>query len=169
MAKELITLSNLSPKPGSHKKKVRVGRGPSSGKGKTAGRGQKGAKSRSGYSLQAGFEGGQNPLHKRLPKRGFTNIFRKEYVILNVSYFADFAAGTEISYDSLVTDRKIRSKAKNGLKILGNGDISVALKFNVNAITASARQKIEAAGGSVVIVEANGSKVADDTEEKSAE
>ena len=152
MGKELITLSNLSPKAGSNKKRTRVGRGPSSGKGKTSGRGQKGAKSRSGYSLAPGFEGGQNPLHKRLPKRGFTNIFAKEYATLNVSYFDRFEDGAEVSYDSLVAERLIRSKAKDGLKVLGNGEISKKVKFKVNAITATAKAKIEAAGGSVEII-----------------
>lgn len=152
MGKELLTLSNLSPKAGSNKKRMRVGRGPSSGKGKTSGRGQKGAKSRSGYSLAPGFEGGQNPLHKRLPKRGFTNIFAKEYSTLNVSYFDRFDDGTDVSYETLVTSRLIRSKSKDGLKILGNGAITKKINFKVNAITASAKAKIEAAGGTVEII-----------------
>lgn len=152
MPNELITLSNLSPKDGSRKDKKRVGRGPSSGTGKTSARGQKGARSRSGYSLKAGFEGGQNPLIRRLPKRGFTNIFGKEYVVLNVSSLENFATDGKISYEDLVASRKLRRKAKDGLKILGAGDVTAAFHVEVSAITKTARQKIESAGGTVVVL-----------------
>lgn len=153
MAKDLITLSNLAPKPGSKKDKKRVGRGSSSGMGKTASRGTKGARARSGYSLGAGFEGGQNPLHRRLPKRGFTNaMFAKHYVSLNVSEFEELDNGTVVSYDDLVALRVIRSKAKDGLKILGHGELTKKLTFKVQAVTESAKAKIEKAGGTVEVI-----------------
>lgn len=153
MAKDLITLSNLAPKPGAKKTKKRVGRGSSSGMGKTSARGTKGARARSGYSLGAGFEGGQNPLHRRLPKRGFTNaMFTKHYVSLNVGEFEEMDNGSVVSYDELVAMRVIRSKAKDGLKILGNGELTKKLTFKVQAITESAKAKIEKAGGSVEII-----------------
>ena len=149
---EFLTLSNLSPKPGSRRPKKRVGRGSSSGHGKTSGRGQKGQKSRAGHNIPVGFEGGQMPIYRRLPKRGFHNRFRKQYLCLNVGWFERFDDGAEISYEMLVGQRLVRRKAKHGLKLLGGGELSKKLTFKVAATTASARKKIEAAGGTVVLV-----------------
>jgi large subunit ribosomal protein L15 len=140
-----MKLSNLSPAKGSTQKRKRVGRGPGSGLGKTAGRGNKGQKSRSGYSRQAGFEGGQMTLVRRIPKRGFTNIFRQTYAVVNLSSLAKLEE-TEITRDLLVELGLVRSGAL--VKILGNGELSRALKVSAHKFSGSARAKIEAAGGS---------------------
>ena len=140
-----MKLSKLSPAPGSTQKRKRVGRGPGSGLGKTAGRGNKGQKSRAGYSRQAGFEGGQMTLIRRVPKRGFTNIFKKTFAVVNLDRLAEVEEA-EITPDLLVE----LGLAKAGLpiKVLGSGEISAAKKVAAHKFSQSARAKIEAAGGS---------------------
>jgi large subunit ribosomal protein L15 len=142
-----IGLDNLrSPKGSTHKKK-RVGRGPGSGLGKTSGRGEKGQKSRSGYSAKIGFEGGQMPLHRRLPKRGFTNIFKKEWIEISLSSLEQhFAANDEVTPE-LLHERGLIKKAKRDVVVLGTGEISKALRVSAHRFTKSAREKIEKAGG----------------------
>ena len=148
---EYIGLHNLQPAPGSKKNPRRVGRGPGSGRGKTAGRGEKGQRSRSGYSSKIGFEGGQMPLHRRLPKRGFTNIFRKEFAVVNLERLAGYAAGEETTPERLVGDGIVRKKGA-GIKLLARGEVKQALKVKVHRVSKQAREKIEAAGGSVELV-----------------
>lgn len=141
-----MNLHELKPAAGSRRKPKRVGRGPGSGLGKTAGRGEKGQKSRSGYSAKRGFEGGQMPLHRRLPKRGFTNIFRKRYRTLNVDRLERFEAGTEVTPELLEQAGLLR-KGKHPVKVLGNGELNVKLTVRAHRFTAGAVKKIEAAGG----------------------
>ncbi|HIJ78520.1 MAG TPA: 50S ribosomal protein L15 [Deltaproteobacteria bacterium] len=143
-----MTLSNLSPAPGSRKARKRVGRGQGSGHGQTATRGHKGFKSRSGSGIKPGFEGGQMPLHRRLPKRGFTNIFRKEYAVVNVQDLDRFDAGARVDKQALV-DAGLVSNSDNLIKLLGNGEVSIALTIAVDKVSQSARQKVEAAGGKI--------------------
>lgn len=144
----MLTLNNLSPVAGSRRKKKRVGRGPGSGRGKTATRGHKGALSRSGYTQKLGFEGGQMPLHRRLPKRGFTNIFKKEYVLVALNDLNRFESGSTVDREALIKAGVIK-KSDAMVKVLANGDISVSIALEVDKVSASARAKIEAAGGSV--------------------
>ena len=148
-----IGLDNLrAPKGATHKKK-RVGRGPGTGLGKTSGRGEKGQKSRSGYSSKIGFEGGQMPLHRRLPKRGFTNIFKKEWIEVNLaSLDQHFEADAEVTPDVL-HERGLIKKAKRDVVVLGTGEISKALKVSAHRFTKSAREKIERAGGAATVIE----------------
>src|SRR5215216_3074731 len=142
-----LSLNNLRPSKGSTHKKKRVGRGPGSGLGKTAGRGHKGQKSRSGYSSRPGFEGGQMPLQRRLPKRGFTNIFKKQWVEISLAKIdSNFNAGDEVTPEVL-HERGLIKKAKHDLVILGNGEVSKALKISAHRFTKAAREKIEKAGG----------------------
>jgi large subunit ribosomal protein L15 len=144
-----LALNNLRPSEGSTHKKKRVGRGPGSGLGKTAGRGHKGQKSRSGYSKKIGFEGGQMPLQRRLPKRGFTNIFKKQWLEVSLAKLEEsFNAGDEITPE-ILHERGLIKKAKHDLVILGTGEISKALKISAHRFTKAAREKIENAGGSV--------------------
>jgi large subunit ribosomal protein L15 len=144
-----LTLNNLHPAPGSTHKKKRVGRGPGSGLGKTSGRGHKGQKSRSGYSSKSGFEGGQMPLQRRLPKRGFTNIFKKQWLEISLAKLEEnFNAGEEVTPE-ILHQRGLIKKAKHDLVILGNGDISKALKISAHRFTKNAKDKIEKAGGSI--------------------
>lgn len=144
-----IGLNNLHPTPGSTHKKKRVGRGPGSGLGKTAGRGNKGQKSRSGYSSKSGFEGGQMPLQRRLPKRGFTNIFKTKWLEVSLAKLeANFEAGDEVTPE-ILHERGLIKKAKHDLVILGNGEITKALKISAHRITKNAKEKIEKAGGSI--------------------
>ena len=144
-----LSLNNLRPSEGSTHKKKRVGRGPGSGLGKTAGRGHKGQKSRSGYSKKIGFEGGQMPLQRRLPKRGFTNIFKKKWLEISLAKLEEsFNAGDEITPEVL-HDKGLIKKAKHDLVILGNGEISKALKISAHRFTKTAREKIEKVGGSI--------------------
>ena len=138
-----MKLHDISPAEGSKQKKKRVGRGPGSGLGKTAGRGHKGQKSRSGYSRRPGFEGGQMPLIRRVPKRGFTNVFRTEYAILNVRDLEGLEG--EVTPESLADKGLVR--AGMPVKILGDGEIGAALTVVAHKFSASAREKIEAAGG----------------------
>lgn len=145
-----ISLNTLKPAKGSTHKKKRVGRGPGSGLGKTAGRGEKGQKSRSGYSRKIGFEGGQMPLHRRLPKRGFTNIFKKRWLEISLASLEQhFDADAEITPEVL-HDRGLIKKAKFDVVVLGNGEISKPLRVSAHRFTRSAREKIEKAGGAVV-------------------
>lgn len=142
-----LSLNNLKKPDGSTHKKKRVGRGPGSGLGKTAGRGHKGQKSRSGYSRKKGFEGGQMPLHRRLPKRGFTNIFKKQWIEISLAKIeAAFNAGDEITPEVL-HERGLIKKAKHDLVILGNGDLTKAFSISAHRFTKAAREKIEKAGG----------------------
>ncbi len=144
----MITLGNLSPQKGANRERKRVGRGPGSGHGKTAGRGHKGARSRSGYKSKPGFEGGQMPLQRRLPKRGFTNIFRKVYTLVSLSQLDSFEAGQEITVDVLVEAGM--AKAGQPVKILANGELNKALTVNVDKVSGQAKERIEKAGGSVI-------------------
>lgn len=144
----MINLSNLSPSPGSRKPKKRVGRGPGTGHGKTAGKGHKGAKARSGGGVKMGFEGGQMPLQRRLPKRGFNNVFKKQYAIVNLSDLARFEAGSKVDRQALLDARLI--SAKDALvKLLGNGDIDKSLTIAVDKVSKTAREKIVAASGTI--------------------
>jgi large subunit ribosomal protein L15 len=147
----MVELHQLRPSEGSRRDRKRVGRGPGSGNGKTAGRGQKGQKARSGGSVAPGFEGGQMPLHRRIPKRGFTNVFRTEYQVVNVRHLAEFEG--EVTPSTLRARGRIRS-ARLPVKILGDGDLEVALSVSAHAFSEAAKKKIEAAGGSVTILEA---------------
>ncbi len=147
-----LSLNNLKPAAGSTHKKKRVGRGPGSGLGKTAGRGNKGQKSRSGYSSKIGFEGGQMPLQRRLPKRGFTNIFKKEWLEISLSKIEDsFNAGDEVTPE-ILHERGLIKKAKHDVVILGNGEISKALKISAHRFTKTAQDKIEKVGGSATVI-----------------
>lgn len=147
-----MKLNELKPAPGAKKAPKRVGRGVGSGLGKTAARGHKGQKARSGGSVRPGFEGGQMPLSRRLPKRGFNNVFAKEYAIVNVSDLDQFDDGTEITADLLVAARIIR-KPLDGLKVLGNGEITKKLTVKATKFTKTAAEKIAAAGGTAEVVE----------------
>jgi len=153
-----LSLNNLHPAKGSTHKKKRLGRGPGTGLGKTAGRGNKGQKSRSGYSSKTGFEGGQMPLHRRLPKRGFTNIFKKQWIEVSLAALENgFDADAEITPEVL-HERGIIKKAKHDIVVLGNGDVTKALKVSAHRFTRSAREKIEKAGGTASVIGAeNGS------------
>jgi large subunit ribosomal protein L15 len=139
-----MRLHELSPAKGSKHAKKRVGRGPGSGTGKTSGRGEKGQKSRSGHAQRLGFEGGQMPLIRRVPKRGFTNIFKTEYEVVNLSQLADFEG--DVTPETLAGRGLVRSGKR--VKVLGDGEIAKALKVTANKFSKSARAKIEAAGGS---------------------
>jgi large subunit ribosomal protein L15 len=144
-----LSLNNLKKPEGSTHKKKRLGRGPGSGLGKTSGKGHKGQKSRSGYSQKIGFEGGQMPLHRRLPKRGFTNIFKKQWIEITLAKIETaFNAGEEITPE-LLHERGLIKKAKHDLVVLGNGELTKALKISAHRFTKAAREKIEKAGGSV--------------------
>ena len=144
-----MNLSNLHPAAGSkHSDAFRVGRGHGSGNGKTAGRGQKGQKSRSGGKVRVGFEGGQMPLYRRLPKRGFKNRNTKEIVGINVDALNRFEDGTEVTIVTLVESGLV-SNPKDGVKILGNGELNKKLTVKVTAVSEGAKAKIEAAGGTV--------------------
>jgi large subunit ribosomal protein L15 len=138
-----MKLHELSPAKGSKHSKKRVGRGPGSGLGKTAGRGEKGQKSRTGYSSRPGFEGGQMPLIRRVPKRGFTNIWKSEYAVVNLSQLADLDG--DVTPETLVEHGLVRSGKK--VKVLGDGEIGKALHVVASKFSKSAREKIEAAGG----------------------
>jgi large subunit ribosomal protein L15 len=147
-----LALNNLHAPKGSTHRKKRVGRGPGSGLGKTAGRGEKGQKSRSGYSAKVGFEGGQMPLHRRLPKRGFTNIFKKEWTEVALSALEqNFGANEEVTPE-ILHNRGLIKKAKHDVVVLGNGDITKALRISAHRFTKSAREKIEKAGGAANVI-----------------
>ncbi|HET9480871.1 MAG TPA: 50S ribosomal protein L15 [Candidatus Polarisedimenticolia bacterium] len=147
-----MALHTLRPAAGATRKRKRIGRGPGSGHGKTAGRGSKGFWSRSGSSQKRGFEGGQMPLHRRVPKRGFTNIFRKEYAEVNVDVLAArFPAGATVGPEELKSARVVR-KLLHGVKVLGRGAIAHALTVRAHRFSAEAKKKIEAAGGKVEVL-----------------
>lgn len=146
-----LELHGLRPAKGANKKPKRVGRGPGSGHGKTATRGHKGQKSRSGYSQRSGFEGGQMPLYRRLPKRGFTNIFQKKFVVLNVRDLEDFDEGTTVSPEFLLEKRVVK-KMKDGLRILGEGELTKKLTVRAHHFSKTASEKITRAGGSVEVI-----------------
>ena len=147
-----MDLSNLSPAAGSkHSDNFRRGRGHGSGNGKTAGKGHKGQKARSGGGVRPGFEGGQMPLYRRLPKRGFTNRNSKEIIAINVDVLNRFEDGAEVTVDSLLASGAI-SKIADGVKILGNGELTKKLNVKVNAVSETAKTKIEAAGGTVEVI-----------------
>jgi large subunit ribosomal protein L15 len=138
-------VQDLRPSSGATRPRKRVGRGPGSGQGKTAGRGHKGQKSRSGYRHQRGFEGGQMPLHRRVPKRGFTNIFRVEYDVVNLSDLDRFDAGDSVTPQELA--RRRLAHGRRPVKILGGGELTKALTVSAHKFSESARARIEAAGG----------------------
>ena len=147
-----MDLSNLKPADGSkHSDNFRRGRGHGSGNGKTAGKGHKGQKARSGGGTRPGFEGGQMPLYRRIPKRGFTNINSKDIVGINVSALERFDDGAEVTVETLV-ESGVVSNPRDGVKILGNGELTKKLTVKVNAFSASAKVKIEAAGGSCEVI-----------------
>jgi large subunit ribosomal protein L15 len=141
-----MELNNLKPKKGARHAKKRIGRGPGSGHGKTAGRGEKGQKSRSGYSRMLGFEGGQMPLHRRLPKRGFTNIFKKEYAIVNLSDLERFDNGATVDEAALREAGLVKGK-NDGIKVLGHGSVTKKLTVHASKFSETARKHIEEAGG----------------------
>lgn len=145
-------LSNLKPAAGSKFTKKRVGRGPGSGNGKTAARGYKGAKSRSGFKFKRGFEGGQMPLHRRMPKRGFTNIFRTEYTVVNLDAIAErFETGAVVSPESL-REAGLVSDRRSLIKILARGEVGKALTVTAHKFSGKAAEKIAAAGGSATVL-----------------
>ena len=146
-----MQLHNLKPTLGSTHHKKRVGRGTGSGTGKTAGTGHKGQNSRSGRGTRLGFEGGQTPYFKRLKKRGFTNVNRKEYAIVNLSELNKYSEGTVVTKELLLQDKLI-TKLNSGLKILGNGNLDVKLTVQAHKFTATAVEKIQAVGGSVEVI-----------------
>jgi large subunit ribosomal protein L15 len=146
-----MKLNELSPARGSRKAGRRLGRGVGSGSGKTAGRGTKGFNSRSGGGVRPGYEGGQMPLHRRLPKRGFTNIFKKSIAVINVRDLAKFEKGTVVDEAALVAAGLVKG-SPDGIKLLGTGEVKHSLEVKVNQISKSAREKIEAAGGKVEVL-----------------
>lgn len=149
-----MKLNEIRPSEGSKvKARKRVGRGTGSGLGKTSGRGQKGQKSRSGGGVRPGFEGGQMPLFRRIPKRGFTNIFAKEYAILNVKDLNRFDDNTVVTPELLIKERIVNSRKDiDGIKVLGNGEINKKLTVKAHKFSKKAAEKIEAAGGKVEVI-----------------
>ncbi|EAE0845581.1 TPA: 50S ribosomal protein L15 [Listeria monocytogenes] len=146
-----MKLHELKPSEGSRKERNRVGRGTGSGNGKTSGRGHKGQKARSGGGVRLGFEGGQLPLFRRIPKRGFTNINRKEFAIVNLDVLNRFEDGTEVTPELLVETGIIRNE-KSEIKILSNGNIEKKLTVKANKFSAAAKEAIEAAGGKTEVI-----------------
>jgi large subunit ribosomal protein L15 len=146
-----MNLSQLKPPPGQKHKKRRLGQGMGTGRGKYSGRGAKGAKSISGYSRMRGFEGGQMPLHRRLPKRGFTNIFKKEYAIVNVSSLEKLE-GSTFDAESLLKLGVIRKLKQHGLKVLGSGELKRKISVKADVFSKSALEKIQAAGGTAEVI-----------------
>ncbi|MDD6220705.1 MAG: 50S ribosomal protein L15 [Clostridia bacterium] len=147
-----MKLHELSPAPGSVKERKRIGRGAASGQGKTAGKGHKGQKARSGSGAHIGFEGGQMPLQRRIPKRGFNNIFAKEIATVNVAAIdKKFEDGATVTIEALVETGLVK-KALDGVKVLGQGEITKKLTVQANAFSASAKAKIEAAGGKAEVI-----------------
>ncbi|AFK86046.1 50S ribosomal protein L15 [Thermoanaerobacterium saccharolyticum] len=146
-----MRLHDLKPAEGSRKERKRVGRGIGSGLGKTSGRGHKGQKARSGGNIRPGFEGGQMPLTRRLPKRGFTNIFKKEYAIVNLSVLDNFEDGTVVTPELLI-EKGIIKKIKDGVKILGSGDLGKKLTVKAHKFSKSAIDKIESIGGKAEVI-----------------
>ena len=145
-----MKLNELLPPNGSRSARKRVGRGVGSGNGKTAGRGSKGHNSRSGGGVRPGYEGGQMPLHRRLPKRGFTNIFKKKIAVINVRDLARFESGSTVDEAALVRVGLVKGR-RDGIKILGKGEITIPLTVKVNGASKNAREKILAAGGNIEV------------------
>ncbi|MDQ0247631.1 50S ribosomal protein L15 [Priestia abyssalis] len=146
-----MKLHELKPAEGSRKERNRVGRGIGSGNGKTSGKGHKGQNARSGGGVRPGFEGGQTPLFRRLPKRGFTNINRKDFAIVNVDTLNRFEDGTEVTPELLI-ETGVVSNAKDGIKILGKGTLSKKLTVKANKFSSTAKEAIEAAGGKTEVI-----------------
>lgn len=146
-----MKLHELKPNPGARKERKRVGRGMASGHGKTSGRGHKGQKARSGGGVRLGFEGGQTPLFQRLPKRGFTNINRKEYAIVNLETLNRFADETEVTPELLIKEGIVRNKNLD-VKILGNGTLEKKLHVKAHKFSTAAKEAIEAAGGKTEVI-----------------
>ncbi len=154
-----IGLNNLRAPEGATHKKKRLGRGQGSGLGKTSGRGNKGQKSRSGYSRKRGFEGGQMPLHRRLPKRGFTNIFKREWAEVNLARLEElFDAGATVTPEVLVEKGLVRKSLKGSVAVLGKGDLNKSLTISAHRFSESAKNKIEAAGGKAEVIAAPAKK-----------
>lgn len=147
-----MELNTLRPAPGAKRPRTRVGRGPGSGLGKTSGRGEKGQKSRTGYSRRLGFEGGQMPLVRRLPKRGFTNIFRVPYQVVNLADLDQHFADGETVTVAMLKEKGLIRRGKRPVKILAEGDLNKKLAVQAHGFSASARSRIEAAGGSCEVV-----------------
>jgi large subunit ribosomal protein L15 len=148
---KIMKIHELSPAEGSRKKRKRVGRGPGSGHGKTSCRGHKGQKSRSGGGPRPGFEGGQMPLQRRLPKRGFNNMFRKDYNIINIKDLSRFEPNSSVDAESLRKAGLVK-KERDGIKLLGNGEISHPLVIQVHKVSKAAKEKIEASGGKIEFI-----------------
>jgi len=146
-----MKLHEIGPAPGARKERRRLGRGIGSGLGKTSGKGTKGQNARSGGGVKPGFEGGQMPLQRRLPKRGFTNKFKKEYALVNVEDLNRFAAGTEVTPELLLETRLVR-QPKDGIKVLGNGELTVALTVKAHRFSQAAAEKIATAGGKAEVI-----------------
>ena len=146
-----MKVHDIAPSEGARKKRKRVGRGPGSGHGKTSCRGHKGQKSRSGGSIPPGFEGGQMPLQRRLPKRGFTNIFKKHYALINVRDLEGFAPNADLDREAL-REAGLVKKVKDKVKLLGDGEISHPVTIKVHKVSKTAKEKIERAGGKVEII-----------------
>ena len=146
-----MKLNELKPNKGARRNRKRVGRGTSSGYGKTAGRGQKGQLARTGGKTRLGFEGGQMPLFRRMPKRGFNNVNRKEYAIINLADLNDFEDGSEVTIDTLKSAGLVK-KELDGVKLLANGEVKVKLTVKVNKVSEAAKKAVEAAGGTVEVI-----------------
>jgi large subunit ribosomal protein L15 len=147
----MLSINTLKPARGANRKNKRVGRGMGSGHGKTSARGYNGQLSRSGASVRPGFEGGQMPLHRRLPKRGFTNIFRKEYAAINLEQLAGFEAGAPVTPEILKSQRIVKN-LRDGLKILGVGELPHALHIKAHKFSKSAEEKIKKVGGTIEVI-----------------
>jgi large subunit ribosomal protein L15 len=146
-----MELYELAPEKGQHKSRKRIGRGVGSGSGKTSGRGHKGQNARSGGGVRPGYEGGQMPIHRRLPKRGFKNPFKKIFAIINVQDLSRFTAETLVDEVALVKSGLVKGD-RDGIKLLGKGDVQIPLTLRINKISEGARQKIEAAGGKIEVI-----------------
>ncbi|OXS73866.1 50S ribosomal protein L15 [Domibacillus enclensis] len=146
-----MKLHELKPAAGSRKERNRVGRGTGSGNGKTSGKGHKGQNARSGGGVRLGFEGGQTPLFRRLPKRGFTNVNRKEYAVVNIDTLNRFEEGTEVTPELLIESGIVKSE-KAGIKILANGNVEKKLTVKAHKFSAAAKEAIEAAGGTIEVI-----------------
>jgi large subunit ribosomal protein L15 len=147
----MLSINTLKPARGANRKNKRVGRGMGSGHGKTSTRGYKGQKSRSGSSIRPGFEGGQMPLHRRLPKRGFNNLFRKEYAVINLEKLAAFEAGAQVDPE-ILKSRGFVKDLQDGLKVLGDGELPHALHVRAHKFSKSAAEKIQKVGGTIEVI-----------------
>jgi len=146
-----MKLNELSPALGSRKNRKRLGRGPGSGTGKTAGRGHKGFNSRSGGGVRPGYEGGQMPIHRRLPKRGFTNIFKKQFAVINIKDLDNFESGAVVNEAELIRHGLVKGK-RDGIKLLADGEAKHPLTVQIHQISRNAKEKIERAGGTVEVI-----------------